>query len=147
MQDLMPGLYIAPNIHPILIHFPIALWAVALLFWSLAVWRDDAQLFSVGRWLLYLGTVTGILAVGSGFLAADDLGHDSPGHDFVHVHRNFVIGATIAATILSVFALRLRASTRRAVRLALVASLGLVNALTALGADRGAVDRARVDRR
>lgn len=67
MRDLLPGLYGAPNIHPRVVHFPIALWLSALLFWALAVVRKQDDLWRVGRWLLYLGTVGGLVAVAVGF--------------------------------------------------------------------------------
>ena len=35
MNDLLPGLELAPNVHPVFVHFPIALWPTALLFYAL----------------------------------------------------------------------------------------------------------------
>jgi len=139
MQDMMPGLYAAPNIHPLFIHFPVALWIVALLFWSLGVFRDKPRLLETGRWLFLLGTGGALLAVTTGFLAADAMGHDSPGHDFVHVHRNFMVAATVLAALVSAAAIFLRKRDSAAIRWGLLVALAATNAVSALGADRGVV--------
>ena len=36
----------------------------------------------------------------SGYRAADRLGHDSPGYEFVHEHRNFMVATTIVIAFL-----------------------------------------------
>jgi uncharacterized membrane protein len=138
MESILPGLSAAPNLHPMVVHFPIALWLAALLFWSLAVVRKQDDLWRTGRWLLYLGTLGGLVAVGTGFWATEAMGHDSPGHGLVHVHRNFMITTTSLALITAVFAHVTRSSTSARLRFGLVALLGVTAGVLTLGADRGA---------
>ncbi len=53
-------------IHPLIVHFPIALWMGALLFYLLYAWRDDFFYWETALWLHGLGTLAGIAAIISG---------------------------------------------------------------------------------
>ncbi|MFT7578698.1 MAG: putative membrane protein [Myxococcota bacterium] len=139
MNGLMPGLDVAPNIHPMLVHFPIVLWVSALALWTLGVARSRSDLFRSGTWFLSIGTLTAVITLISGYLAADGLGHDSPGHDLVHGHRDLMLVATIVGAALTALAWLLRRRQGRLVRWSLVATLLALNAVTTLGADRGAL--------
>ena len=138
MQWFLPGLDAAPNVHPVLVHFPIALWLTALLFWLLATARRRDDLWNAGRWLLYIGTVGGLMSVASGFWATEQMGHDSPGHGLVHVHRNFMVAATTLAVLVAAAAYASRRSKSTRVRAALTAALVLTAGVMTVGADRGA---------
>ncbi len=138
LEEILPGFAHAPNVHPMLVHFPIALWVVAGLFLFLGTVRQREDLFTTGRWLLYLGALGAAAAVATGLWAADAIGHDSPGHELVHVHRDLMLAASglgLGATILAV---ALRNSQRALVKWGITALvLASVGVLT-LGADRGA---------
>lgn len=137
-EEILPGLAHAPSVHPLVVHFPIALWLVAGLFCLIGVLRQREDLFAVGRWLLYLGALGAAVAVGTGLWAADTMGHDSPGHELVHVHRDFMLvasGIGLTATI-AAWALRKRQSV--GVKWGITAlALATIGVLT-IGADRGA---------
>lgn len=138
MDSTLPGLVTAPNLHPIFVHFPIALWITALLFLAVGTFRQHENLLLAGRWTLYLGTASAVLAVGSGFWATNQMGHDSPGHDLVHVHRNFMLMATGLALVGTVLTFTWRRSdtpVRQWTQLAFLVAAVLV---MTLGADRGA---------
>jgi len=138
LDSILPGLSHAANIHPMLVHFPLALWLTALLLHLVGMMRDSYGIRQCGRWILYLGTLGGLAAVLTGFLAADQLGHHSPGHDLVHLHRNLMVAATsfaLAICILAWSAAR-RESRRNQWLLALL--LVALAGLATLGADRGA---------
>ena len=55
--------------HPILVHFPVALFMISLLFDLLAFWRKDAGLASAGYLNLTIAAITAPLTVISGFIA------------------------------------------------------------------------------
>jgi uncharacterized membrane protein len=139
MENVLPGIVHAPNIHPLFVHFPIALWSVALLFWGISVVvakKERPWLF--GRWLLYLGTLAALVTAATGLIAADRMGHDAPGHDLVHVHRDFMLAATGLglATTAAAFLLR-NATGVRSKAIPLVMLIVTVLVMT-VGADRGA---------
>lgn len=138
MDSILPGLDAAPNIHPIFVHFPIAFWLGALLFYALGVARQRDDFFTAGRWLLYVGTASAALAVGTGFWATEKMGHDTPGHELIHVHRDFMLVTTGLAVATTILAFIWRRSASKAVRWTQVGLLGATIAVMTLGTDRGA---------
>jgi uncharacterized membrane protein len=116
-----------------------AFWFGALLFCCLGVLRPKSGLFGAGRWLLYFGTLSGTVAVASGYLATEAMDHAAPGHDLVHVHRNFMIAAAGLSLVASCVMFALRRSEQRRRRLTQVALLALIVAVAELSADRGAM--------
>lgn len=137
MEDLLPGLSSASNLHPMVVHFPIAFWVAATGAWWLGLLRKNDCAWRFGLWLQLLAVVGAIVAVVFGFLATDAMGHDGPAHDRVHVHRDFMLVATAFAVVLSALAWWKR-EAGKAWRVGLsIGSLVLVTVMT-LGADRGA---------
>jgi len=138
IEEILPGLTHVPNIHPLTVHFPIVLWLTALLFWVIGLVRDSSRFYVFGRWLLYLGTISAVGAVATGLQAADQIGHDSPGHTFVHTHRDFMLVASAFAVLVTGASIMLRNKEQKLVKLLLVGALGITNGVVFLGADRGA---------
>ena len=137
MSELLPGFDAAPNIHPMLVHFPIALWLSALLIWVAHVATQRSDLWDTGRLVLTLGTLGGIAAVASGYWATDQMGHSGPGHDLVHVHRDWMVATTALATVTTAGAWLYRGGSLGP-RLGLVGLLLVTGGLLTVGADRGA---------
>lgn len=136
MDSLLPGLD-ASNIHPLFVHFPIAFWVAATGAWSLAVLRRTDDAWKFGLWLHLLALLGAGAAIAAGYWATNLLGHDAPGHDKVHVHRDYMLIATgLAAVITGVAWWKREGGQRWRVGSAL-ASLVLLGVMT-LGADRGA---------
>jgi uncharacterized membrane protein len=139
MEALLPGLSSLANIHPLFVHFPIALWTTALLFWALALVRDRDHLWAVGRWLVYLSLLASLPSIGSGLWAAETLGHDSSGHDLVHIHRNWMFAASALGLATGSLAFVSRRRGGPGPRWSLLGMLLATVVVTMLGADRGAV--------
>ena len=62
MNSLLPGFAAVRDVHPLIVHFPIALWSAELLFWASSL-RGREEFWSAGRWILYLGVLSGLGAV------------------------------------------------------------------------------------
>ncbi len=64
------------HLHPVVVHFPIALLTLGLAAEaaSLAGWRRE-KLAEAASWLLWLGTLGLLAALGSGFLAEETAPH------------------------------------------------------------------------
>lgn len=138
LEEIFPGLAHAPNAHPMFVHFPIALWAAAGLFLFLGMVRQREDMFIAGRWLLYIGAIGAAVAIGTGLRAADVLGHDSPGHELVHVHRDFMLAASGLGLVATLGAAALRDRQNVMAKWGVtVLALATIGVLT-LGADRGA---------
>ena len=141
MESILPGLQSAVNLHPMVVHFPIAFWAAATVLWSLAVLKHSEELWKFGLWLHTAGALTGLLAVAFGYLGTSIMGHSAPGHDLVHVHRDIMKVATILSVLLTCAAWLRRASAKNSRTLQFIfLGSSVVQAITmTIGADRGAV--------
>lgn len=135
-MNLLPGLASA-SVHPMLVHFPIALWlaATVMLLWSL---RGDERSWEMGVRLVHFGSLGAVIAAAAGFIAADNLGHDSPGHAMVHDHRNVMVAVMVLGLAASGVAFRWRKDSPRSVRNGLMALMCFTSLLMVFGADRGA---------
>ncbi len=84
-----------------------------------------------------LGIIGAVWALGFGWWAAELLGHDSPGHDLVHNHRDFMIAASVLSLSITGLAWWKRHEHGRW-RIGLLALSLVLVVVMALGSDRGA---------
>ena len=144
MDTLLPGLTaLQNNTHPMLVHFPIAFFLGALVMEGMAVLRDEKFHFAA-TWMLYLGTLSALIALPTGFIAAnlvaatDPRGHNAPGHDFIHIHRNWMVATTAVGVLLTGYLIWINNKGKWAShRWGFLMGLVILAALVALGADRG----------
>lgn len=97
----MPGISALDNIHPLVVHFPIALLTIFFFadtfggLLSRPAWRSFATP------LLYIGTLAAMLSVAAGFQAAYSVPHNDVTHAIMLRHQAFGITVTVLALILS----------------------------------------------
>lgn len=104
---MFEGLNALQGIHPLVVHFPIVLTLLALLseIWAQLIGLPD-DLKKAPTLLLYLSALSAVFTVGTGFWTTELLGHDTPGHEFVHDHRNVMVWYTsilVLGTFVHVF--------------------------------------------
>ncbi len=138
MIEILPGLKGMLNVHPLFVHFPIALWIGALLFEALAVLRSSGDWHRTAARLLYVGTLFGLVAATTGLLAQDSVPEEGPAHDVMELHEKLMLVTTSVAVGLSMFAYFLRDRFAQAQRNLLLAGLVALTILLTIGADRGA---------
>jgi uncharacterized membrane protein len=96
---------IIPNLHPLAVHFPIALAVVALTFQTAArlfvSHRWAPQWAIVGHWSLWLAALTGVLAAFFGWQAFNSIEHDGAGHAAMLTHRAWAVPSAIALLVLA----------------------------------------------
>lgn len=117
------------------VHFPIAFWIAAAGAWAIGLMRNNETAWRFGLWLHSLGLLGAGVAVALGFWATSKMGHDSPGHELVHVHRDLMLWTTAIAAVTTGLGWWKQGPVFRIPLLVL--SLVLVGLLT-VGADRGA---------
>lgn len=138
MAEAMPGLEAVSNLHPLTVHWPLGAWPLAMAFFAWGVLRPDPGMRRAGQWLVHAGTLGGLVAAAFGLWAADQLGHDAAGHDYVHVHRNWMAATVAASSLASVMALWDARQSGTASAVGLGVTLAVTLGLAAVGADYGA---------
>ncbi len=139
----MPGFENLLNVHPLFVHFPIAMTMLALLFEVLYLSLKKDQFRNTATALIYLSMLAAVAAVVTGYIAADTIGHESPGHDMVHTHRDFMVWFTGVIVVLALmqailtYVKSLNAEALWWSRLGRPVLLTVAAVILILGADRG----------
>ncbi len=92
------------EIHPIIVHFPIALLIVGVLLDFLALFLRRAHLVEAASWCLGIGTVGLLAAELSGQLIEDHVNKAAAG-GILEIHKTFALMTVI--TFVALFVLRL----------------------------------------
>jgi len=138
----MTGFESVMNVHPLWVHFPIAITILALIFEGLGRLGRQQSATGVATALIYSAAISAVVTLITGFMAADSLGHDSPGHDLVHQHREIMIVYTVvivALALANLFISRRASEYFAKIWMKTLRPLILVAAVAvlSLGADRG----------
>jgi uncharacterized membrane protein len=138
IETLLPGLQHLQNIHPLVVHFPIALLMSAALFYALAwVFRKDT-LTVTALALLILGALSACVAAGTGLYAEDGVMVSFSVREHLLEHHEQLMlattGLSIALTIWAVIARPFPKKKRAIFILLFVMMLGIMT----WGADYGA---------
>lgn len=114
-------------LHPMLVHFPIALFITSVLFDVLGAWLTRESLREGALWLLVLGVLTGLAAFASGDVAAEAAEKAGVAESLIETHEHLagatvgIFGALLAWRLL----LRNRFSPRTRIAYLMVAIVGL----------------------
>jgi uncharacterized membrane protein len=93
------------NLHPITVHFTIALFISAIGFEVVGwVWKKSS-LINAGWWNLLLATTAAIASVATGFSAASSAPHNDDIHQVIRIHQT--IGLIVLGLIIVLFLWRL----------------------------------------
>jgi uncharacterized membrane protein len=96
---------IIPNLHPLAVHFPIALTAVSFLFFAgarIGSSRSWAPQWSaVGHWTLWLAALSSVGTAGLGWLAFNSVKHDDVSHVAMLLHRNWALPTAIGLVVVA----------------------------------------------
>ena len=102
---MMPGITAMSNVHPLVVHFPIAFLLSFFLVDLIGSVFKKQHWRTVASGLLYLGTISITLAVMAGFLAASSVTHDETIHSIIEQHEMLGITSLSLALILSLWRL------------------------------------------
>ena len=125
------------NIHPITVHFPIALLTAAFLVESLALILRRPEWSRVSLWCLGLGTLGAAVAVLSGRQAMAAAKHSFEIHPIMELHERIGYAVLIGAALLLAWRLAARGSMGPRPRWAAWVMLAVVCGTMAFGAHLG----------
>ena len=103
LSTTFQGLSGMANIHPLFVHFPIALLNSFFLTELLGVLLKKEEIRIAATWMLYLGTLGALATVLTGLWAAGTVTHSEEVHGIMAKHRNFGITVLILGTVLSIW--------------------------------------------
>lgn len=86
---------IIPNLHPVLVHFPIALISVSAFFHLVMLVVRSKSCAILAHTTLWLGALAALPAVLAGWQAFNSVNHDAAGHAAMLTHRAWAL-ATLA---------------------------------------------------
>jgi uncharacterized membrane protein len=137
LEALLPGAQHLQNVHPLVVHFPLAFLSGAALFYALA-WIVGRESWAwTGLWLLVLGTLSGVVAVGTGLYAEPGVMlARSVRAELLEVHERIMFGVAGLATALTLWAIAHRPMPTRG-RLAFIVLLLVLVAAMTRGGDYG----------
>jgi len=97
----LAGMQQLQNLHPAVVHFPIALLLAAVLFYVLGIFLKKEEFNFGGKWLLYFGALSAGIAVWSGLRAANGVMHDEESHLIMMPHQYLGIAIFVLSLIFS----------------------------------------------
>ncbi len=134
---ILPGFSTMTNVHPLIVHFPIAfLIAFFVVDFCGSLFRKES-LRQLASGFLYLGTITACAAVVAGLMAAESVNHGENVHLIMEKHKTIGFSILSLSVFLSIWRL-LSGSVIKGFANAFFLLLALVlNILIVLGGDLG----------
>ena len=124
-------------LHPMVVHFPLALVIIAaLLLVSARLLRSDtlaASMAIAGTWNLCLGALAALFALGTGLAAVLDLDVGAAVHQAISIHLKWAMFTTLVLLLLAVWRGAGTAPASRPSWIFLVVLLAAAGALTYTG--------------
>ena len=134
---LMPGIANMDNIHPMLVHFPIAFLSAFFALDLLGTLAKKPSWRNVASWLLYFGTVSAVFTVTAGFIAASTVAHGVEVHAIMERHEHLGVSVLSLAALLSAWRLKSGGIIQGGANSFYLILAALLCVLMALGADLG----------
>jgi uncharacterized membrane protein len=137
-ETILPGVQHLQNIHPLVVHFPIAFLVGAALFYFLS-WIFRNQTFATTAFLLLIfGTLAAGTAVGTGLYGEEGvMVSRSVREHLLEMHETFMLVTLGLSIVLSIWALIARPFPKKRRWIFLLFFLVLLGIMT-VGADYGA---------
>ncbi len=137
LSFFFPGIAAMDNIHPLLVHYPIALFTSFFLAELLGVVLRSERLRTAASFMLYFGNIMAVFTVAAGYYAAATVEHPDAVHAILERHEGFGVAILIIATVLSLWRLFFRRRFAPKVQLAHLGLAFILCAVLVFGADLG----------
>ncbi|MEC4749979.1 DUF2231 domain-containing protein [Methylomicrobium sp. Wu6] len=134
---VLPGIAAMQNIHPLLVHFPIAFLSAFFVLDLAGSLFKKANWRGVASWLLYLGAIASIFTATAGFIAANSVPHGENVHAIIERHEHFGITVVTFAVLLSAWRAFKGGAIEGAANSLFLILAAVMCGIMALGADLG----------
>lgn len=136
-MNIFEGLQAVANVHPLFVHFPIALLIISGVMFIACYFMELPELRVTAKWNLILGALSAVAAVITGFIAAGTIPHNQEIHEAMLMHRNIMVPATLFSLALGAYLFFKKDPSLIHKQKVFLAGLVLILGLLALGADYG----------
>ena len=136
-STIFPGISSLVNIHPLVVHFPIALLLAFFVVDLLGSLLKKDNWRSVASGMLYLGTLMAGVAVLAGLSAEETVDHGANVHEILETHEAIGISILCLSVMLSIWRLISGGIVKGLLNIPYVLMSFLLVILVILGADLG----------
>jgi uncharacterized membrane protein len=136
-NTLMPGIAGMHNIHPLLVHFPIALLSMFFVLDLLGTVARKAHWRSAASYFLYMGTIAALFTVLAGFKAAESVAHGQAVHAIMETHEHLGVFVLSLSGVLSLWRLKSGGIIHNAANVLFLILSTLLVVIMSFGADLG----------
>jgi len=137
LERLFPGAAHLQNLHPLVVHFPIAFLFGATLLYFVGASSRNESITGAALWVLVLGAIGAVISAGTGLYASEGVMIAPSVRDALLIHhRNQMVAVTALTGVLTIWAAAARPLPRRG-RWAFLIGLIAMCVLIARGADYG----------
>ena len=134
---MLPGAEHLQNVHPLVVHFPIAFLMGATLFYFAAWIFKKEEFAKTGFWVFMIGALSLVVSVATGLYAEQGVMISlSVREHLLQSHENYMLATLGMCAILTVWAIMARPFPKRGRGLFLFLFLVMVGVMT-VGADFG----------
>jgi len=134
---IMPGISSMANIHPVVVHFPIALLVMFFIVDLVASILQKDSWRQVATGMLYLGTIAAGVSVAVGLMAAGSVEHGDNVHLIMERHKLIGISILCLSLMLSIWRLLSGGAIKGVTNIIFLIFAVVLNILIMLGADLG----------
>jgi len=135
--SILPGIGAMDNFHPLLVHYPIALFTAFFVAEFLGVILKNEDFRCAASFCLYLGTIAAVFTVAAGYYAAATVEHSEEVHAIMENHEGFGVTVLIIAAVLSAWRIYVRRKFSPKWQVAHLALALILSVIIAIGADLG----------
>ncbi len=137
LAELLPGVAVLENVHPLFVHFPIASLSLFFIVDCVASFADKSEWRKLASWFLYLGALFAGLTVVAGLIAANSVAHGGDVHEIMEHHEHLGISVFTLAVALSVWRSLAKAVPTGPANILHLLLAGLLSVLLMFTADLG----------
>lgn len=135
--SIVPGISGLDNLHPLFVHFPIALLGLFFVLDLIGSWSGNMDWRRTASWFLYAGTFFAGITVVMGLIAAGSVAHGGDVHEIMENHEHLGISVLLTAAILSVWRLLAKNQIAGAANTLYLMFAAILTGLLILTADLG----------
>ncbi len=134
---MLPGLGHVQNVHPLFVHFPLALLLAAALFYLIAWIGGHEPIKWTAFWILMVGAISAAAAVATGLYAGPGVMiSESVREHLLRHHMQIMLATSVLTGVLAIWAIAARPMPLRG-RIIFMLGLLAVVVMISIGADIG----------